>query len=266
MYIIPINNLNNVKEINMFLYHAIFPNGKRYIGITRNINRRKIEHKKNINVTRYRHIKLYRAINKYGFDNLIWLVADGYTDWIKLQQTERNEIAIYQTTENKFGYNTNKGGEGNLGFHHSEETKQLLSKIVKEQQAPKISKMMTGKGNPMFGKCGELSPSFGKPSKLRGTHLPQKQKEHLSEIRKGKNNPMFGKTTSAKQKIAVSLACSGENNCNAKLTFEQAKIIRIMWASNNWMIKDLAKLFNININAISRIVHNKSYIDKSYIP
>ena len=58
------------------IYKANFPNGKCYIGQTKNeLNTRIIQHKSDskYNTT---NIPFYNAIKKYGFDNIVWEIID----------------------------------------------------------------------------------------------------------------------------------------------------------------------------------------------
>lgn len=104
-----------------------------------------------------------------------------------------------------------------LGKHHSEESKQKMSKSRKG--------MFSGKNNPMYGK-GYL---------LKGRKVSDETKKRLSECFKirfsGKNNPMYGKFHSqeARKKMSINhYDCSGENNpnYNAK-SFTQESIEKI---------------------------------------
>ena len=51
------------------IYKAEFPNGKVYIGKSKDFDSRKIKHSYS---TRYYNTKLTNAINKYGFDSIKW--------------------------------------------------------------------------------------------------------------------------------------------------------------------------------------------------
>lgn len=65
-----------------------------------------------------------------------------------------------------------------------------------------------GDKNPMFGRTGENSPSFGKPSPNRGKHPSAESRQKMSDTKKGENNPMFGKHLSPETKQKIS-----ENSC-----------------------------------------------------
>jgi group I intron endonuclease len=70
-------------------------------------------------------------------------------------------------------FNILKTADSLLGFRHSDETKQ------------KISKRMSGKNNPMFGITGSDHHSFGKP-------VSAETREKIATTKRGELNPMFG--------------------------------------------------------------------------
>mgnify|MGYP000958948058 CR=1 FL=1 len=53
------------------IYKAKFPNGKVYIGKSKNFESRKMSHFYNSTYENYNSTKMNRAINKYGFDNYV---------------------------------------------------------------------------------------------------------------------------------------------------------------------------------------------------
>ena len=86
------------------LYLHVFPNGKLYVGITKDIKAR-------WRASGYYYKnqpKIWRAICKYGWDNIEHIVAkDGMTRE-EAEDAERKMIAVLGTIEN--GYNTAMGG------------------------------------------------------------------------------------------------------------------------------------------------------------
>lgn len=52
---------------------------------------------------------------------------------------------------------------------------------------------------------------------------------------------------------------SGENGTNAKLTWEQVRTIRRMFADGALLQKELAEMFGVNHRTISQILNNKSW-------
>lgn len=101
-------------------------NGKKYIGITR----QKPPEKRWQNGDGYkRQDHFYAAINKYGWYNFYHEIL--YTGLTKYQaeQMEMKLIAVFNTTNPRFGYNKSNGG--NCNGTVSESTKLKMSKARK---------------------------------------------------------------------------------------------------------------------------------------
>lgn len=105
------------------VYMHIFPNGKKYIGITsQNVSRR------------WRNGKGYksqqmltRAINKYGWGNIRHIELYSNLTKEEAEQKERELISKHKTSLRKYGYNIEPGGYCSKGHHLSEETKRKMS-------------------------------------------------------------------------------------------------------------------------------------------
>ena len=116
----------------MVIYKCTFPNGKIYIGQTsRDFNLRKREHKSdsnNKNNIRY-NSPFYRAIRKYGWNNLIWEIIDYAHSLDELNFKEINWIQYYKSylhLKESNGYNVSLGGNSNLGYKAKESTKNKI--------------------------------------------------------------------------------------------------------------------------------------------
>lgn len=120
--------------------HKNKTNGKVYIGYTgRKVNIRwgkngykYLETYKN---GQYYHPKFAKAIIKYGWDNFEHIIIRNNIETIEeAHKLEQELIALYQATNDLYGYNMTDGGEGMSGRHPSEETRQKMScaKIGKE--------------------------------------------------------------------------------------------------------------------------------------
>lgn len=84
----------------------IFPNNKKYIGVTRN----KLDKRFGKNGSQYQAKRIKNAIQKYGWINIKHIILEdklSYEDAIKL---ESFYIDMYQTNLKAFGYNKNRGG------------------------------------------------------------------------------------------------------------------------------------------------------------
>lgn len=114
-------------------------NGMQYVGQTKNLIRRN----RNWNNTNFKYSNklLTDDRNKYGVKNWDLAILKECED-SELDKWEKYYIKEYDTTYPN-GYNDNEGGR--IGFHHSEKTKQQISKtekgkIVSQSTIDKISK------------------------------------------------------------------------------------------------------------------------------
>jgi group I intron endonuclease len=98
-------------------------NKKVYIGSAKNLRYRNVIHYNDLVSNRHHSIKLQRAWNKYGESNFIFEILE-FCEKEKLIEREQ----FYLDTLQPF-YNTLKIAGSNLGFKHSKETKERLSKI-----------------------------------------------------------------------------------------------------------------------------------------
>lgn len=180
------------------VYKAIFENGKVYIGITNNFNRRKSCHKydaKNGKKTRF-----YIAIRKYGFDTLKWEVLSYHKTYEEAGLEETRLIS----ESNPNNYNLASGGSVP---EWNEETKQKLrehrigkraSEEFKAQQREYKRKLYEEKNgkpkNPHRDRCAEFIKKFEAGELLENTlsnlyllaehYNPEMSLYQLSEITK----------------------------------------------------------------------------------
>ena len=75
--------------------------------------------------------KLYNSIRKYSIDNFTMELIEECDDDIIFER-EKYYIKLFDSYDN--GLNSTFGGEGCPGYHHTEETKELLSNITKENR------------------------------------------------------------------------------------------------------------------------------------
>ncbi len=100
-----------------------YDHDKYYIGITSKTLLQRCGH----NGQGYkRQIVFWNAIQKYGWENIKHEIIEDNLTKEEACAKEIKLIEKYDTTNRKFGYNLTKGGEGSLGYRHSEE---ILSKM-----------------------------------------------------------------------------------------------------------------------------------------
>ncbi len=156
------------------VYKHTCPNGKVYIGISSNYSRRCVP-------GNYRHnIRWTNAINKYGWDNIKHEILFENLTKEEACQKEIELIAKYNSTDIRFGYNINLGGNipFSYGKHLTEEHKQNLSKANKGRKA---SAEAVEKN-----RLGHLGKQHSEETKSKMS------KAHLGK-HTGENNGMYGK-------------------------------------------------------------------------
>lgn len=103
------------------VYRYTFPDGKIYIGVTKNsIATRRDQG--------YQHNKSLRdAIKEIGFKNIKVDILADYFEQEEAFRLEEYFIAKYKADDPKHGYNISKGGKSTFkGLHHTEEHKQYM--------------------------------------------------------------------------------------------------------------------------------------------
>ena len=103
------------------VYEHVFPNGKRYIGITRNDPEYRFMTNGNGYSTQK---KMFNAIKKYGWDNIQHnVIVDGLTN-AQANIIEKYLIKSLNTIQN--GYNTSIGGDSILGVYLNQHVLRML--------------------------------------------------------------------------------------------------------------------------------------------
>ena len=136
------------------VYIHTTPSGKMYAGITHQTAEQRWRGGKG-----YKNNQpFYRAIKKYGWDNIKHEIIASELSYDEAAQMERDLISKYKLTDKKFGYNICFGGEdGWIGVHHTKHAKEKMSYAKR-----------------------------GKPSPRKGVKLSEETKKRLRESHKGK--------------------------------------------------------------------------------
>lgn len=161
------------------LYAHITPSNKIYFGITsKPTNVRWGTRGNGYQTQKY----FYRAIQKYGWDNMQHIVIMRDLDFEIACDLEKYFINKYDTTNPKKGYNVSTGGDfGNSGHKASEETREKMRK--------NNSHFWLGRHHTEESKQKMREAKLGKPNfKLRGHKRSEENKQKISE-----NNGMHTK-------------------------------------------------------------------------
>lgn len=192
-----------------YLYCHTFPNGKRYIGITRQTPTTRWAN--GLGYSKGHQPIMHRAIQKYGWDNIKHEIIKSGLDEADAFQLEIDYIRKYNTHDLRYGYNRTDGGAGTNGMEHSEKAKEKISKASlamwqHEGFRDEMSRKHSGQNNPNYGKT-----------------ISQTQRMILSECAKqriGSLNPFYGKTHTSNTKEIISQKKKGthigKDNHNSK--------------------------------------------------
>ena len=175
------------------IYKIVFPNGKKYIGLTTtSIEQRTKEHK---SAAKKGDPKcLYKAIRKYELVETLELVEIDTADTIEeLCEKEIRYIIEYKSyyMNGGCGYNMTLGGEGTNGYVYTEEDKQKMSESQKKRfENPEEIKKNRETQKKRFENNPEARQKNSEAQKKRFENNPEAGKEHGERLKKHyKDNP-----------------------------------------------------------------------------
>lgn len=129
-------------------------NNKVYIGSSKNLKNRKChDHLNTLKRNKHQNNHLQNAFNKHGKNNFVFEVIE-FCEEKDLKDNEQYWLDRIKPYNRNIGYNI---ATNTYNHEFSAETKQKMSKNHAD---------FKGKNNPMYGKCGELAPFYGKVGKL----------------------------------------------------------------------------------------------------
>ena len=149
-------------EDRYIVYEHLFPNGKRYIGITCRDPKKRWKG----GLYGYAHnIYMQNAIKKYGWRNIKHNVLKDNLSKKEAEEEEIRLIELYDLTNRKNGYNLEKGGKG--------------TNRITEETRKKLKEKCSGKNNARYG----VEVSKETREKMRMAKLGTKQsKQHRFNI------------------------------------------------------------------------------------
>ena len=173
------------------VYKHNVPNGKCYIGITKLSLNNRFKHGKGYK----RSTLFYRAILKYGWDNIKTEILFESDNYDLLLNKEEYYIKKYQSNNKNLGYNIESGGtKGALGLKRSRKTLEKmrqanLGKIMPNEVKEKISKSLKGrKFTEEHSKKKSLSQTGEKNHRYNKKASAETKKKMSESQRKGKDH------------------------------------------------------------------------------
>lgn len=115
--------------------------GKMYIGSTYNFSMRFCRHRYELNRNKHENKYLQRAWNKYGAANFKIVILEIVKNKNDLRQIETNWIKWTRSHDKNIGYNLCPIGESSLGYKHTEEAKEKVSKVNKGRKHTNETKL-----------------------------------------------------------------------------------------------------------------------------
>lgn len=156
------------------VYVHIFPNGKIYIGkFKENPEKRWGSNGKN-----YKQQFVYKAIEKYGWNNINHIIIIDKISEVYSFEIEKQLILKYMANNSKHWYNLTSGGDGVSGYKYTDEQKLALSKR---------SKLRKGK----YTEETKLKISKAHKGKIVSEETREKLRNRTCYL-KGKNHPFYG--------------------------------------------------------------------------
>jgi len=179
-------------------------NGKVYIG----------QDSKNRHTYLGSGILLKKAIKKYGRDNFVKDTVAWCDTKDKLDFLEKFYIDFFKTRVPN-GYNLTDGGEGIVGHHHAEETKQKMSKAALGKPKTEEAKSRMSQSKKGSYHSEETKQKMSQSHQGHPNYCTEDGIRKMSESLKG-----HGTTIETKQKISESL----KQKVNAGGRFEKGHI------------------------------------------
>ena len=185
-------------------------NGKCYIGQTAySLKKRKREHFYEVKANRDNSY-LHKALRKYGAESFKWKVIHECDDKDELNRLEIYYIGYYDTFGN--GYNLAIGGNGSMGYKHTDEAKKKMRKAQKNKYFSEEHRRKISESKKRSYSNIENHPAYGKKRS-------EETKKKMSESGKGKiftkerrenmGKAQRGRILSEEHKTKISVAKKG---------------------------------------------------------
>lgn len=161
------------------VYMHKVPNGKIYIGITQHEPAKRWK----TNGNGYRNQTVFwRAIKKYGWDNIEHYVLETNLSLEQACELEKFYIKKYKSTNPKYGYNRCDGGVGSVGHKLTEEQRRRLSESHKNPSEEIRKKYSIASKGRYCSEETRLKMSLSRSGHKTSTETKKK----ISEAHKGK--------------------------------------------------------------------------------
>lgn len=247
---------------NYVVYKHTSPSGKVYIGMTKQLAEKRWQYGLGYRT----QPKFYRAIQKYGWENIQHEVMFSDLSFEEAEQKERELIERYHSCDNRFGYNVERGGNAQKGM--SEETRnklrkanttpESLTRLAKQnrqrwsnpEEHTKASERVLGSNNPMYGR---KIPESQRQAMIEGIRRSEKVRNRF-----GEKNSFYGKRHTDETKSKISTTRTGAKNWRAQ------KVLCVETEDVYPCVKDAWRETGIHFSNISKVCLGKAVTAGGY--
>ena len=227
-----------MEERNYKVYMHICPNGKKYIGITKQEVKKRWGHGSSYKNNKY----FTNAIKKYKWENIEHKIL-----YINLTKTEAEEkekelIKLYKTTNQKYGYNILSGGNVSNGL-----PKEVIEKISNKKRGIHLSEEHKEKIK----------------NTLKGRKMSDEWKKKISNSLKGKPKSKEAIEKSRLSKIGKPAWNKGKYNIyNDKQLAKMSENTKKLWKKEEYRNKNCKKVLCIELNMVfNSVTEAKKYFN-----
>jgi group I intron endonuclease len=243
------------------IYNTV--NGKYYIGSTDNFVDRWKRHKSCIRHGIHPSKHLMYAWKKYGESTFEFRIIEYIENLDDLIPVEQYYLDYMEATNPEYGYNYCKVAGSTRGMNLSDEHKKKISNGLKGIFAGiKNPKAVLDQGRVDEMRIIYASTDISISQLAKKFNVSFGAAEDVLHNRNWKNPNYCFNSENAKRKTDK---LKGEGNPAAKLLRNQAKEIRIRYATTNISMRQLAKMFKVSLASIKLILDNRNWPDPDYI-
>jgi group I intron endonuclease len=236
-------------------------NGLKYIGLSRNISQRFIDHKLRLRNNKHENLYFQRSYNNNGLDNFkFWIIQQLELDIKKLNLMEIYWIAYYNSyIGDGGGYNLTRGGDGALDPTEENRKKKSKTSLGNTWNIGRI-------------KTPEEIKKFSDSLKLNGSSRGSKNamskltEEDVVKIKVMLNNKILGKDIAKIVNVTTATISRIKNGkiwnhvfienikYKTKKSLNKIQVIEIKSLLKSGMLqKEIAKIYNVTPKCISDI-------------